>query len=220
MARLIPFSLQIGQRLVIRDKRYVVTQMGLASRAAVLSREGGGDERVEVSRNELAALLVNEQARFFDELEEPEAERAQLRTVTDITHLSVARMMEWQSKIYLLKALAHLVGHSPRSKAFTSAMEEALGNLQIWHEALGLGGQSTWSPWTLYHDLLRWRANAYDIAALQRKGVEYCPWSQKNELYDVVREIAAYQLKQHPSISAAGLHRKINQELANGEYKS
>ena len=51
------------------------------------------------------------------------------------------------------------------------------------------------------------------LAALQKKGVEYSPWSKGRELYDLAREIAAEVLNKEPAVSAAGLHRQVNKAL-------
>lgn len=216
MSRLTPFSLRVGLRLQFGSSRYVVSKYERLSPTVELQPQDHLGEAVVVSRNELATMLVNELARVLDDLEEPEPNPQARRSCTDISHLTVFRMFDWHAKVYLLKSLAPLLSCSPKSKVFQETLTQATEELVYWHAEMGTGYQPNWSPWTLYHDVLRWRYAGYDMAALQKKGVEYTPWSKSRGLYDAARDIAAEVMKQEPAISAAGLHRQVNQTLAGG----
>lgn len=217
MSRLTPFALQAGLRLQIAGTRYVLTKCERMSPTVVLQPEGPTEEAMVVTRDKLATLVATEQARILDDLEEPDPNPQPRRTCTDISHLTVSRMFDWHAKLYLLKSLAPMTFRSPKSKVFREAFAVASSELTSWHAEMGTGYTADWSPWTVYHDILRWRYAGHDMAALQKKGVEYTPWSKSRGLYDLAREIAAEVLQKEPAISAAGLHRHINKELADRE---
>lgn len=214
MSRLTPFSLRVGLRLEIGGSRYLMVKYERQAPTVSLEAESSPGETIVVSRNELATLLVTEQARILDDLEEPEPTARALRPFTDIAQLTVYRMFDWHAKVYLLKSLAPMGSCSPKSKTFKEAFDQAARELVDWHSEMGTGYRPDWSPWTIYHDVLRWRYAGYDMAALQKKGVEYSPWSKSRGLYDAAREIAAEVMNNEPSISAAGLHREVNKRLA------
>lgn len=217
MSRLTPFSLRVGTRLEIGGSRFLVSKCERMASTVELQLEGYAGPASTVSRNELATLVASEQARMLDDLEEPEPLGVRRRQWTDISHLSIPRMFDWHSKVYLLKALLPLEGRSPKSKVFRETLAQASAELSVWHAEMGTGYAPDWSAWTLYHDILRWRYAGHDMAALQKKGVEYSPWSKSRELYDLAREIAAEVLNKEPAVSAAGLHRQVNKGLDNLE---
>ncbi len=219
MSRLTPFALQVGLRVEIADTRFVLSKCERMSPTVELQPEDQAGSASVVSRNELATLLATEQARFLDDLDEPEPNPQSRRTCTDIAHLTVSRMFDWHAKIYLLKSLAPMTSRSPKSKVFREVFASASSELTNWHAEMGTGYTADWSPWTVYHDVLRWRYAGYDMAALQKKGVEYTPWSKSRGLYDLAREIAAEVLRKDPAVSAAGLHRHINKTLAGMELE-
>lgn len=212
MARLVPFSLQSRQRIDIDGVRYRIARVQASSPILILVQDAPSGEELRTTRNELATLVVTERAAFVDELDEPDP--TPCRQFTDLSHLSVQRMLDWQAKLFLLRAMLPCAGRSPKSAFFLQAFDTALDELGGWYRSMGLDLGSGWSPWTLYHDMLRWRSKRYEIAALQSKGVEYRPWKVRNSLYETAREIAnEIQLKQ-PSLSASGVHRKTNARIA------
>ena len=212
MARLVPFSLAAGTVIEIRGVRYRSAQVksGTASVQLIALSD---DSALEISRNELAALIVTEEARICDELEEPEPH--QMRTVTDISMLSAHRMFDWQFKIFLCKWMTLLTGQSPKSKSYKAMFLLASGFLQgLYPEARPTGN---WSAWTIYHDLLRWRASGYDFAAFQRKGVEYAPWSDNSKArITKLRQLIEDILSENPNFSASAVHEEVNKRLKGG----
>lgn len=174
MSRLTAFDPNTNRAIRIDGNRYTVRR---AQRADLMLTVVGADgvERA-VTRTELAALIVQARAAFANELEpEPPS-----REVTDISGLSIHRLVDWFSKLYLLRRLAGCRGSSPRnsSSMFMRCYEEAADSLRASLALMGISGFKTWSPCALYHDLRRMDDSGWDLAALQIKGVEYCPHSQ------------------------------------------
>lgn len=205
MARLVPFSLAIGTIVDIRGERFRCADPNFGKASVLLAPLADGTP-LEISRNELAALLVTEEARLCDELEEPEPQV--LREVTDTSGLSMVRLLDWQLKMFLCRVLMPVKGHSPKSKAYRAVFDEASAFVGELYAPLELKFQ--WSVWTVYHDLLRWQASGYDLAALQRKGVEYTPWRDdaKARSHKALALIEAI-LAENPNLSASGLHKEV-----------
>ncbi len=209
MARLVPFALQEGTLVEIRGALFRCEPRNLGSTTIFLAPISG-EAPIEISRNELASLLVTEEARVLDELEEPEP--TPRRTCTDITGLSIFRVLEWQLKMHLCRVLMPYAGHSPKSPAYRAVFEAEGEAVRDLYQAAGLTFE--WSIWTVYHDLLRWRASGYDIAALQRKGVEYTPWDDDKKVRTrKAREVMSEILKSNPNLSASAVHREVNKRL-------
>lgn len=212
MARIVPFSLAIGTIVEIRGERFRCADPKFGKASVLLASLAEGAP-LEVSRNELAALLVTEEACLCDELEEPEP--PVLREVTDISGLSMNRLLEWQLKMFLCRALMPVMGRSPKSKAYRAVFDVASAFVNDLYSVFGLTFK--WSVWTVYHDLLRWRASGYDLAALQRKGVEYTPWrddakARTQKALELIEEILA----NNPNLSVSAVHREVNKRLRNG----
>jgi hypothetical protein len=116
MARIAPFSLQVGQRVDIGGVAHRISRVVPSSPSIVLQRDDGSNTEVQTTRNELATLVVTERAAFVDELDEPSPEP--LRQYTDILHLTVQRMFDWQAKVFLMRAMLPCIGTSPKSAVF------------------------------------------------------------------------------------------------------
>lgn len=216
MARLVPFSLQRGQRIEIDGIAHRISRVVPSSPFIILARDESTE--ITVTRNELATLVVTERATFVDELDEPEPTVS--RQFTDISHLSAQRMLDWHAKLFLVRAMVPYFGASPKSKTFCNAFKAAHDELASWYSSVGMDLGGGWSPWTLYHDMLRWRSNRFDISSLQVKGVEYRPWKTRNSLYKLASEIAIEIKLATPSLSASGVHRQTNKRLANLEKEN
>ena len=175
MPRLVSFDLQRGVRLRIGERDFSIIDVP-AGAATVKLQEDGASDTLVVSRGELAHLVVTEQAEFIDDPAEPPP--IPTRTVTDISHLSPLRMLDWHAKVYIVLRMRRFFGQSPKSIAFRNAFEQANQALAEFYAEMGLP-LKTWSAWHIYHDLLRWRANRFEWFAFQRKGVEYCPHDTK-----------------------------------------
>lgn len=238
MARLICLSLPPGQLLEIGDISYHVHGLAVDRRVVKLCKLGELHPTLDISMNELASLLVLEKATLIDDLDFPAPESGAgensnkvedgkdsgvkgnagattSRTVTDISHMPIARIVDWHGKIYILKCLMPLGACSPKGSAFRGAVADAIKDLEDWHNEIGLTGAKCWSVWTLYHDIMRWRHQRYNLAAIQRKGVEYIPWQHRKSGFHV----AAYELAQElglkfPNLSAAAIHTMLNQKLS------
>ena len=237
MARLICLSLPPGQLLEIGETRYRVHGRAVDQRVVKLCKVGEVQPSLDISMNELASLLVLEKATLIDDLDIPDPDpepglsdtvedgpdsrirgdtrTTASRTVTDISHMPIARIVDWHGKIYILKCLMPLGACSPKGSAFRGAVADAIRDLEDWHNEIGLTGAKCWSVWTLYHDIMRWRHQRYNLAAIQRKGVEYIPWQHRKSGFHV----AAYELAQElglnfPNLSAAAIHTMLNQKLS------
>ena len=209
MARLVPFSIQRGQRVDIDGITHHISEVVPSSPCIILVRNDSTE--VKVTRNELATMVVSERATFIDELDEPDPEIS--RQFTDISNLSVQRMLDWQAKLFLLRAMTPHFGRSPKSQIFSNAFKAAHDELGRWYTSVGMDLGNGWSPWTLYHDMLRWRANRFEMSSLQVKGVEYRPWKKRNSLYRLAQKIALEIKLDTPSLSASGVHRQTNKRL-------
>lgn len=212
MARLVPFSLQSRQRIDIDGVPHRISQVVPSSPTIVLVRADGSGKELRTTRNELATLVVTERAEFIDELDDPEQEPS--RQFSDISHLPVQRMLDWQAKMFLLRAMLPYAGRSPKSSVFRSAFDGALEELNDWYRSMGMDVGSGWSPWTLYHDMLNWRARRFEISALQIKGVEYRPWTKRSALYEAASAMANEIKLTQPNLSSSGVHRRITQRMA------
>lgn len=247
MARLICLTLSPGQLLEMSGIRYSVLEQPLDQRVVRLQQHGPVDKTIQMSKNELASLLVLEKATLIDVLDIPEPKpepdvnvgeemgidgrdegTSNLNTspsklnIVDISHMELTRVLDWHGKIYILKCLMHLGHSSPKSSSFKLATANALKDLEEWYDGIGLSGTSSWSAWTLYHDLLRWRQQRYKFIALQRKGVQYTPWvNRKSDFYVTAYKLAQEVGLEFPNLSTAKLLEKTNHKLSKqiGEYQ-
>jgi len=175
--------------------------------------EDGSGKEVKVTLNELGSLTVDEKAVFVDELDDPTIEIS--RNCTDINNLTLSRLLDWQAKIFLTRAMLPYVGKSPKTAEFRKAFNAVHAELSGYHRSMGIEVSSkTWSVWTIYHDMLRWRASRYELAALQVKGVEYRPWKKVHPLYKIAREIAEEIKLTQPTLSVATVHRQVMERLS------
>lgn len=212
MARLVPFSLGGGRVIDIRGERYTCTASNPGSTALTLVSQSNG-KSIQISRNELMSLIVMEEARLCDELEEPDLTPS--RQCTDISGLSIARMLDWQLKLFLCRNMIPQLGRSPKSSEFRQDYALVTGILMDLYSVVGLRFQ--WSAWTVYHDLLRWRAKGYDVSALQRKGVEYTPWKDESKVRsNLARELIDEILADKPNLSSAGIYRELKSRIRRG----
>ncbi|WP_018077075.1 hypothetical protein [Thiobacillus denitrificans] len=176
-----------------------------------LMPEAEGEPAVKMSRTEFAALLVLEEAEMVDELEDPHREMT--REVTNLSFSPLLRIVDWHAKIYLLRRMMRWSRSSPKSPRFRAAYVEAERELNEYQLACGLGHCKTWSHWTFYHDMQRWRSSKYAMAAIQRKGVEYCPWATPAPLYEEARKLAHEITLKHPGWTIEKVHEEALKKL-------
>lgn len=210
MSRLICMDIRPGRLIAIQGVKHSVQYVQPGGAVLILKPETGG-ATVEMSRSELATLLVIEEAEMLDELEDPEADN--VRKVTNLSFQSVNRIIDWHGKVFLLRQMMPHAGSSPRTAVFRAAFERAKAELESWHRAIGLAGAKTWSCRTTYYDLRRWRSFRYALATVQRKGVEYCPWTQRPALYVRAEEVFQELIKANPTLSLASLREMLNKRL-------
>lgn len=209
MPRLVSFDLQRGVRLRIGERDFSIIDVP-AGAATVKLQEDGASDTLVVSRGELAHLVVMEQAEFIDDPAEPPP--IPTRTVTDISHLSPLRMLDWHAKVYIVLRMRRFCGQSPKSIAFRKAFEQANQALEEFYAEMGLP-LKTWSAWHIYHDLLRWRANRFEWFAFQRKGVEYCPHATKTrDAYAATAATLKELVLANPHLKATGLHARFSKQ--------
>jgi hypothetical protein len=169
-----------------------------------------------MTRNELYAALVSEKAKLEDDLLDAD-EEGEVRAITDISHMSLLRIVEWQAKLFIFKRMICLSGASPRSTRFREALKEATSEVEAWRAKVGYPLNESWAPHTFYNLILRWRRCGNQLAALQSKGVEYRPWDPKKRHMAGVAELAREIALEMPNASAATIHRETQKRLnANG----
>lgn len=233
-------ALPIGQNVEIKGEKYIVVGNPLDGRAVRLKKTGAEEQILTISRNELASLLVIEKATLIDELDIPDSaanhdsevseSESNLvkpvdssddgtslftkREITDISHMQLARILDWHGKIYILKCLMPLGARSPKSSTFRTTVSEASMDLKEWLAEVGISGPKKWSEWTLYHDLLRWRQQRYELAAIQRKGLEYSPWkNRKTDFYLAAAAMARGLGIEFAHLSTEAVHIKLNAKI-------
>jgi hypothetical protein len=213
VSRLICFDLTEGRRVNIKETAYKVRTNPLARLTVTLESLADGT-LMKISRNELATLLVLEEAELVDDLDEPDAVPS--RTSTDISQLPLHRILDWHAKMFVLVRLMPIERASPKGKLFNAMVREAHEQLEAWRTAVGWRGGKTWSPWTLYHDLLRWRKSRYSVSALQKKGVEYSPWGKTPAIYREARRLVKEVGLESPHLSVASTHEAVEARLRTG----
>jgi hypothetical protein len=221
MPRLIALDFQVGIRLRIRTYTYTIVAAPLGSPEISILADGG-DHLMTVTRSELATLLVKEEAEFVDDNERPpDASRCASRSVTEISRLSMRRMLDWHAKMFLLNRMRR---HpcSPKSPVFRLELEKAQSDLDLFYSLCGFISLKRWSVWTLYHDLLRWRSQGFELAAFQRKGVEYTPHTGPSRYaFELLKAEVFATVKENPHLgptAIARLHSKA-QQAAKGARK-
>ncbi|WP_324781130.1 hypothetical protein [Thiobacillus sedimenti] len=212
MSRLICMDIRPGRLIAIQGVRHHVQHVQPGGPLLTLKPEAGGDA-IEMPRSELAALLVIEEAEMLDELEDPDAD--DVRKVTNLSFQPVNRIIDWHGKVFLLRQMMPHASSSPRTAVFRAAFERAKAELESWHRAIGLVNAKTWACRTIYNDLRRWRSFRYALSTVQRKGVEYCPWSQRPDLYVKAEEVLLELVKANPTLSLASLREKANKRLGH-----
>jgi len=208
MPRLIALNFQVGIRLRIKTHCYSIVAVPPGS-AEITILADGSSIPMTVTRGELATLLVKEEAEFVDDIDEPPDKTRRLsRTVTEIARLSVTRILDWHAKMFLLNRLRRFP-YSPKSPFFQTGYEKAQSELDFLYGLCGFTPMKRWSVWTLYHDLLRWRSQGYELAAFQRKGVEYTPHTgpSRNAFELLKKEILAIA-DENPHLGPTAIARK------------
>jgi hypothetical protein len=211
VSRLICLDLKPGRIVIIRGARHRITHVEDGGPRLTLKPERENARAIKLSRNELATLLVLEEAELFDELEDPDADPVQ--DVIDLSRLSVPRIVDWVGKVFLLRKMMPRMGSSYKSAEFKKAHETAVLELNGLFASMRIKDFKTWSCLTIYHDLRRWRSLKYSLAAIYRKGVEYCPWQTDNRFYVEARKFIEEEAREHPSLSVASIHDRVNKRL-------
>lgn len=210
MSRLICMDIRPGRLIAIQGARHSVQYVQPGGAVLILKPETGG-ATVEMSRSELAALLVIEEAEMLDELEDPEADN--VRKVTNLSFLPLHRIIDWHGKVFLLRQMMPHARSSPRSAVFPAAFEQAKATLESWHQAIGLADAKTWACWTIYNDLRCWRSLRYSLAAVQRKGVEYRPWKERPPLYVEAERLFRELVRENPGWTTAAYHVELDKRM-------
>lgn len=214
MSSLVPFELRPGRRVRIDRKTYTI--LATNSKTPAVSLIDEKNTRRQVSRSELAALVVLERAEMVDELEADESDddADAWRRATNITSLDAHRIIDWFCKMFLVRQMLRVNG-SPKSHGYREAYARACTLLAESLERAGYLYCNTWSVWTIYHDVLRLRRHKYRVAALQRKGVEYTPHMRKNAAFEEIKKHVQGRLLDQPQMSVANVHREVNRGTQN-----
>ena len=211
MAGLVPFEVSQGQRLRIRGTEYRVIVAERREAGITLRADDGSDSLLRISRAELQALIVLEDAELLDELEDPDQRPA--RPATTLTYLVPHRLHDWQLKGILLRAMVPVRHLSYKSDTFQRAFRAATELVDACRELSYVTGGKSWSALTIYHTLHRWRASGYAYLALQKKGIGYSKQRSRGPTYDKARAAATEIALRNPTQSVAQTHRQIKQRL-------
>lgn len=211
MARLVPFEVSQGQRIRIRGTEYRVIVAERREAGITLRADDGSDSALRISKAELQALVVLEEAELLDELEEPD--RRSRRPARTLTYLVPHRLHDWQLKTILLRAMLPVRRLSYKSHTFQRAFQAATELVDACRELSPVIGGKAWSALTIYHTLLRWRASGYAYAALQVKGIGYSRLRSRGVIYEKARHVATEVGLKNPNQSAAQTHRQTKRRL-------
>jgi hypothetical protein len=211
MARLVVFDVSVGRSIRIRDVVHEIVSVPRNTPALVLQRGGDSESQITMTRSELAALVVLEEAEFVDELEDPL--RPLQREVTNLSHLPVFRIYDWFTLMFMFRRMLYVSGHSPRSPEFRTAYAQTLRTLKAYRRLCGVVGGKTYSPWTLYNCIRHWRANRYSLSSLQKRGLEYSPWREREPRMLEADRFTNEYWEAHPNASVADAHEETNKHL-------
>jgi hypothetical protein len=229
MSRLICLDLAANPEVLLRGKQYTVYANPLRPPLVTLRESDGGASELPMTRNELPTLIGKEVATLVDALDEPEedeptdqnsgkAMRAR-RACTDISHLTLHRIVDWHAKMFMLIRLLPLRGASPKGKVFAETVKRAHEELAMWWNEMGIHGEGkNLSAWTLYHIVLTWRKRRYAMAAFQRKGVEYSPWLKRSLLLETAKGLATAFKLNNPTWTTQKIREEVEKSLAANQH--
>lgn len=212
MPRLIALNFQVGIRLRIKAQTYAIVAVP-PGHAEIAILADGSPAPMTVTRGELASLLVKEEAEFiYDDDEPPDTTRHPSRPVTDISRLSLPRIFDWHAKMFMLNRLRRLPC-SPKSPVYRIEFEKAETEIALLYGFCGFPVTKRWSVWTLYHDLLRWRSYGYELAAFQKKGVEYTPHKgASRKLAESLKAEILALAKEYPHLGPTAIAKKLKEK--------
>jgi len=213
VSRLICLDLASGRRVDIKKKEYKVRRYS-PTQSKIEFESVEGEERIAMTMDAFATLLVCELAELIDELDEPDPKRRPSRPCTDLSGMSIHRVIDWQIKICLLRLMAACRA-SPESKKFSHQYDECRTWVVETFRSMGITEIPTPAAWTIYQDLLKWRRARYSVAAVQKKGVEYSPWETRSAFHKKAADLARELSTKHGHLSGAAVHRMVNERISS-----
>jgi hypothetical protein len=216
VARLVSFNVRKGQRLRMEGLIFTIVHSATDGTGVLLQSEGAA-QTVRLSTSELAFRIVREDASFIDELEDPDIR--QENRVTNISHLATHRIFDRYLMMILVNGLL-AIRESPKSSDFRRSFGAAANIMDCYRDHCIITGGKTWSMWTIYHLLLRWRANGYAINAFHLKGIMLHPWRKRDPRYIEARQMVSSLAEANPSRSIAWIHNEVNRNLRRGAARS
>jgi hypothetical protein len=211
MASLVVFELSVGRSVRIRSVVHEIVSAPRNTPALVLQRGSDEESKITITRSELATLVVLEEAEFVDELEDPLP--GLQREVTNLSLLPVFRIHDWFTLIFMFRRMVHVSGYSPRSPVFMAAYAQTLRTLKAYRRLCGVAGGKIYAPWTLYNCTRRWRANRYSLSSLQKRGLEYSPWREREPRMLEADRFTKEYWEAQPNASIADAHEATNKHL-------
>ena len=211
MARLVVFELSVGRSVRIRSVVHDIVSAPRNTPALVLQRGSDEESKITITRSELATLVVLEEGEFVDELEDPLP--GLQREVTNLSLLPVFRIHDWFTLIFMFRRMLHVSGYSPRSPVFMTAYAQTLRTLKAYRRLCGVVGGKIYAPWTLYNCTRRWRASRYSLSSLQKRGLEYSPWRERESRMLEADRFTEEYWKADPNASVADVHQATNKHL-------
>jgi len=211
MPRLVPFELRDGKRLRIDGREYVLSRC-LPPGPTVCITDVADQSCKTITRDEIALLVVYEKADFvFDEVQEDEADDAEAEPpgVIDIARLSLHRLVDWQFKLFLIKAMLPNARHRPTGAFFRCAYAESCERLLQLAALIGIEDFNPWSASTIYKDMLRFRKSKFELSAIQVKGLKYCPHETPDQSKRLLGELAKQFLLKNPTWNKQAIYEAI-----------
>ena len=208
------FDITVGQRIRIKGSEYRVVDAQRRDRGVTLRTDDENGTALRISRAELQALIVLEEAEFVDELEDPDGPPKQFGFMTDLLFLSPHRLHDWQLKVILLRAMLPVRNLSYKSATFRRTYKAASELLDACRSLSPVIGGRTWSIYNVYHTLRSWRASGYAYASLQKQGIAYWKPLRQSLLHRKAKEILKEVAFERPGLSISNVHIETNRRLS------
>jgi hypothetical protein len=214
MPRLVGLDFAVGRRMKIDGARWSITRKDSAGPSVQITDDTGSKR--EITRTELATLIVHERLTFLDEDHDVDPNPDPCAPhVINIARLPLHRVVDWLAKVVLLRRLFFVKG-GPKSASFQRSYQTACVELLHAVQLMGITGFQPPAAYTAYHDLLRVRNSAGELRVLLVKGLSYRPHDPTSpirqefaEIERLTREIVA----DRPWLSAAATRRQVNEAL-------
>jgi hypothetical protein len=211
MPSLAPFEPVVGRRYLIMGKAWTITTVDENSAALILHCADPAEPATTMSRAALAALICLEDANGWHEQSGANPPTLTLDAVI-LVFLRLSRLYDWFCRLFVLRRLLRVRGHSWKSTEFIAAYKCAVEDLEALRSATPFNAGRDWELVTMYLTLRRWVLSGYAFEALQQQGVAPNPQTEDDFYSDMRRRLKAIR-KKHPAMSIAGIQRELKKQL-------